>query len=514
MNTKRIILIVSWILTCLLGTSNAQKNIGDVSAAKRVTFYSKILNEEITLLVNLPSDYFTSDKKYPLIIHIDGEERTFIKRMGEAYRLQDEGGMPEVITVAAVSNDRNRDIFPFKTLYHRTSGGGDNFIKFISQELIPFLTSNYRTTGHRTLVGFSGSALIVCYYMLTNPFDFNAFLLVSPSLAFDLPFFGKLMNDFTNKYSSLNKTLAVVFGSAEGAGFYGEQSYYDAKGTIEMIIKAFNNKSPRNFNWSMTIIPGGAHVSENAVYEGLKKIFAGYIKPGIPEIIPDGGFYSFDKKLQLSSNGEPQNIFYTTDGTIPGLTAHKMGDKIGLDEGSILKLRYFDSLSGSSNIKEIKIIKSEYFKPVKIKEALVSGVKYEYYENYYYRSLLPDFAAEKMINEGITGTIDISKKQRFEGFAFIFEGFIKAEEKGNYLFYIKANDEAKMFIDDKEIIYKNREYSYSEKSGIVPLEKGYHKIKVLYVGPPFKNKLFLNISYGMEGGGKKELTPDMLYTTK
>ena len=76
---------------------------------------------------------------------------------------------------------------------------------------------------------------------------------------------------------------------------------------------------------------------------------------------------------------------------------------------------------------------------------------------------------------------------------------------------MKSNDESKLFIDDKELVYKTQSYELSEKSGIAALKSGMHKIKLLYVGPPFRRKLELQVSYEGPNFIKQEIPAGVLF---
>ena len=66
--------------------------------------------------------------------------------------------------VAGIGNtDRTRDLTPQtekKEEKEGSSGGADTFLKFISDELIPWVDKNYRTQSYRLLTGHSFGGLV------------------------------------------------------------------------------------------------------------------------------------------------------------------------------------------------------------------------------------------------------------------------------------------------------------------------------------------------------------------
>ena len=66
------------------------------------------------------------------------------------------------------------------------SGGTDEFLKVLKDELIPFVEEQLKSVGSdRVLIGNSLSGLAVIHSLLTRPELFNRYLIVSPSLWWD-----------------------------------------------------------------------------------------------------------------------------------------------------------------------------------------------------------------------------------------------------------------------------------------------------------------------------------------
>ena len=105
------------------------------------------------------------------------------------------GQIPEMIIVAITNVDRNRDYTPTKYLTnlngssavenHKTSGGSEQFLQFIEQELLPKVENEYRTNSFKTLVGISHGGLLVGSAFLSKETTFNAFVSMDPSFWWD-----------------------------------------------------------------------------------------------------------------------------------------------------------------------------------------------------------------------------------------------------------------------------------------------------------------------------------------
>ena len=121
---------------CMTADSHAQLEGEDIVIGKQRQLYSRTLNEERSLLIHVPTGYEKSQRKYPVLFVLDGGQIfTFSKVIGTVERLAF-GAIPNMIIVGIKNTDRERDMFPMKTENDPTSGGGDNFLKFISKELI------------------------------------------------------------------------------------------------------------------------------------------------------------------------------------------------------------------------------------------------------------------------------------------------------------------------------------------------------------------------------------------
>jgi len=94
------------------------------------------------------------------------------------------GKIPEMIIVGIQYVDRRRDYTPDKvvTVRENNSGGGENFLSILEDELIPELDQKYRTDPYRILFGHSLGGLLASHTYMKKETLFNAFIAVDPSL--------------------------------------------------------------------------------------------------------------------------------------------------------------------------------------------------------------------------------------------------------------------------------------------------------------------------------------------
>jgi len=171
-------------LPCLSFCQNTSPVIQD---GKRDSLHSKVLKEKRLFWVHLPSSY--NDKSiqpihYPVLYILDGDTHfRSISAMAEILGSGENAShlIPEMIIVSVLNTDRTRDLTPTHSLkgpggqdwnFLKSSGGGDNFMKFIKDELIPKIDSSYRTFPYRIFVGHSFGGLMVIDALMTMPQTF------------------------------------------------------------------------------------------------------------------------------------------------------------------------------------------------------------------------------------------------------------------------------------------------------------------------------------------------------
>ena len=73
-------------------------------------------------------------------------------------------------------------MLPVKTGLYPEGGGADSFLAFFTEEIIPYVDENFRTTKERILYGRSDSGLFTIYALLERPDAFSAYISSSPTV--------------------------------------------------------------------------------------------------------------------------------------------------------------------------------------------------------------------------------------------------------------------------------------------------------------------------------------------
>jgi len=146
-------------------------------------FESYKLGETREIKIQLPRNYDeNTDQSYPLFIVFDGDYMFEIVAGNVDYYSYWED-MPEAIVVGINQSDTRNDDCYYSEQNDLPVETGANFFEFIGMELLPYIDSNYRTENFRVAVGHGETANFINYYMLKAKPLFQAYIVVSPSLA-------------------------------------------------------------------------------------------------------------------------------------------------------------------------------------------------------------------------------------------------------------------------------------------------------------------------------------------
>jgi predicted alpha/beta superfamily hydrolase len=262
-NIERIIAILG-MLMLLFSVSSFSAEINLVNSST-IKIFSKILNEERTLSIALPNEYETFKNEYPVLYILDAEgSKIFPECVSTVVELYKKGHIPQMIVVGIWNTDRNRDMIPAAVSHRPGSGGSMTFLSFISEELKPYITQNYRTTDLSMLYGMSNSALFTVYALLEKPETFGAYIGSSPMIGHCPEFIHKKTELFIKRDRLQNRTLYMIYGTE------------DSRRVIEHVPefqRYLETKAPQGFYSKLEILEGEGHVPDSSLERGLRFIF-------------------------------------------------------------------------------------------------------------------------------------------------------------------------------------------------------------------------------------------------
>jgi len=221
-------------------------------------------------------------------------------------------------------------------------------------------------------------------------------------------------------------------------------------------------------------------------------------------------------QVQYNKNLQPQvsienttagaTLYYTTDGSNPTKQSKIYTGPFIVNTTGIVKAIALQESLINSDIAVMNV------RAYALKKALPAssgkaGLNYRYYE-------AADMSIKKMeqiqpLKNGITSHFSLDEKTRREKYGFVFEGFIKITATGMYDFYTTSDDGSILFIDDELVVDNDGNHGMEEREGKAHLEKGMHKIKLMYYDSSGDNGL--NVHFNITGQKKMPIPAAILF---
>jgi uncharacterized protein len=271
-----ILLIILFISNVSINSQTSSDNISSQQFALYNTIekyiYSEVISDSFYILVSVPDGYYSSDKRYPVLYVLDGDV-AFGMAASIARYLQIGENIPELIIVGigyggldkSAGEKRRRDYRPIPT------GGAQYFLKFLEDDLIPFIDNNYRTVpGERAINGYSIGGLFGLYALFTKPEIFNRYIIGSPSLTWDNYSIFEYEEDSSEKIGEKETKLFVSAGSEES-----DEKYFDP---IDKLVTQIQERNYTGLTLEAKVFDGSTHLA------------------GPPESLTHGLIFVFDKK--------------------------------------------------------------------------------------------------------------------------------------------------------------------------------------------------------------------------
>lgn len=190
----------------LIFALSAQASRGSV--VESTTLKSNILKKEMKLNIYLPSDYASSQSRYPVLYLLHGMGQNYLDwvQKGDANRTADsiiaKGSIPNMIIVMPDAGNS----------FYINSADGYNYEDYFLKELIPYIDSIYKTRpsrDFRAIAGLSMGGYGAIVYSIKHADLFSACVALSSGVVTD-PEVVNTPNDIYDAY------YAPIWGKANG----------------------------------------------------------------------------------------------------------------------------------------------------------------------------------------------------------------------------------------------------------------------------------------------------------
>ena len=241
----------------------AQGGAEDVIIGKSIHLKSKVLGEVRQIMLYLPAMYDQTSTKYPVLYLLDGRAH-FQHASSTVQFLSRNGRIPQMIVVAIVNVDRTRDFTPTKIENRPNSGGAKKFIKFIKDELFPYIEDNYRTLPYRLLEGHSLGGMFSINVLFKHPKLFQAHFAMSPFVMWDNNYVLTQAIEELQEPMQFKNFLYITLGD--------EPNYIEPLGKITNLLKS---QKPDGLDWHYIVMENDNHgtVPLKSLYNGLETLY-------------------------------------------------------------------------------------------------------------------------------------------------------------------------------------------------------------------------------------------------
>lgn len=249
------------------------------------TVHSAIVDEDFQISVALPEGYAASDTSYPVLYLADADilfaATTQIIRL---MRLREE--LPKMLLVGIGygvedtgewRNRRRRDLTPthVRDEVGRHSGGAADFLRFIREELMPFVDENYRTSSDNALGGGSLGGLFALYALFHAPDAFQRYIVVSPSIWWD----DRVTLQYEAEYAATNTDLPVTIFMSAGRLEEPPDSESRMISNAEDLANRLRGRNYSSLRLETIVFDDETHVSgvPAAISRGLRAIYHDFV---------------------------------------------------------------------------------------------------------------------------------------------------------------------------------------------------------------------------------------------
>ncbi len=253
--------------TVVAGLVAAVAVVGPAAAQDtRLTIRSDVLDADRPVFVRLPDGYAESSESYPVLYMTDGEgiDR---RAMPVIEALVRAGTVPEMIVVGIPHlGQRRTDLTPTETSDRPGSGGGELFLRFLTEELTPAIEERYRAGRVRLLFGHSLGGLLSAYALVRDRTSFDGFIASSPVIAWDDWYVRERAAAAFGDPGDWDVFLFLSVGSEEPERFLERGREYAVW---------LENNAPDELQWSFRVYDGEDHMSAAvpSLRDGLTAFF-------------------------------------------------------------------------------------------------------------------------------------------------------------------------------------------------------------------------------------------------
>ena len=325
------------------------QNLDSLNVSKiNDTIKSSFLNERRAIEIQLPRSYEADVmKKYPLILVMDGDYM-FNLVSGSVDYLSFWGDIPENLVVGISQRDsRFDDSSNLDPIDYTPISSTANFYDFLVNELIPFITKNYRVSNFRILVGHERTANFINFFLLKENPAIRGVVSISPR-------FTKNIDKYiTEKLKGTQSKIIYTLSSSK-------KDFETIYGNVKDLSVNLDSIENKNFMFKSLIFENENHyiLPSVSVPNSIRNIYSLY--SDIDKVEYDSIISKLDSSPieYLQNKYELIKDFYEIDKTI------SINDFLAMEDyiESFEMYELYDDLSEIANEEYPETIVSSYYK--------------------------------------------------------------------------------------------------------------------------------------------------------
>lgn len=260
------------------GTASAEPALegAPIVVGRSYEMHSQVLGDARRINVRLPDHYGEPGRRFPVLVLLDGgEKEDFLHIAGLTQITAAYGEGREMIVVGVEGRDRRHDLtepssVPADRKVAPTSGGAEQYRRFLVDELKPWIAARFSTDGKTALIGESLAGLFVLETLLREPTAFDDYISVSPSLWWDG---GRLANtaaEALRRAPPAGRRLWIGFDRPAPPADQAARDY----ALQDSLVAAIRSAAPTGFQWNaVRLDEGHSSVYHPAALQALRALY-------------------------------------------------------------------------------------------------------------------------------------------------------------------------------------------------------------------------------------------------
>ncbi|MGD8451505.1 MAG: alpha-L-fucosidase [Phycisphaerae bacterium] len=196
-----------------------------------------------------------------------------------------------------------------------------------------------------------------------------------------------------------------------------------------------------------------------------------------PTIATEADIFVDALAVVIEPGSRDVEIRYTLDGSLPTADSPVVGGPVFIAETCTVVAQHFRDGQPVSGAARATFTKVEP-RPAETEAGATSGLQYEYYEGKW--DVLPDFDTLNAVKTGRVDNFTYAPRNRPDGFAFRYRGYVAVPDDGVYTFSTVSDDGSRLYIGDQLVVNNDGPHSAFERSGQIALAAGLHPITVTF----------------------------------